>query len=175
MTSDEQTRPIDYRESAESTWDIPSRAPLVTVSDHQAGLAKRSRRRRVLGGLLVAALAIGALVKTVWPVTGALGSTEVGPWDVRINSGGARSVVVLAYGREAGLHLFRVPAASRQTPTSGLLSAKVGPSPLYLISLGRAPLEVSAVAPAPDHVSWKARGRVIQAFKDNRGTGVRTW
>jgi hypothetical protein len=174
MTSGEQARPIGYHERVESTWEIPSRAPLATVNDQQQSLATRSRRRKIVGAVLVAALCVGALAKTLWPVAGALGSTEVGPWDVRINSGGARSVVVLAYGREAGLHLIRVPAASQQTPASGLLSAKIGPSPLYLISLGRAPLDVSAIAPGSSQ-SWTARGRVIQAFKDSRGTGVRTW
>ena len=172
MTSGEQARQVGYHERVEGTWDIPSRAPLATVND-QAGLARRSRRRRVFVGAVIAALSIGALIKTVWPEREALGSTEVGPWDIRINSGGARSVVVLAYGREAGLHLVRVPSSQGSSP-SGLLSAKVGPSALYLISLGRAPLEVSASAPS-GQTRWKARGRVVKAFMDNRGTGVRTW
>jgi hypothetical protein len=138
-------------------------------------LFSQSRRRKVLGGGLAVALVLGAVVKTLWPVAGTLGSTEVGPWDVRVSSGSAHSAVVLAYGKEAGLHVIRVPASSERTPTSALLSARIGPSPLYLISLGRSPLEVNAIAPTSDHLAWKARGRFIKAFRDHRGTGVRTW
>ena len=137
-------------------------------------MTKRSRRRSVMRRIAGAGLVLAVLAKVLWPAAGTLGTTEIGPWDVRINSGGTRSVLVLAYGREAGLHLMRVPATSQTSGVSALLSAKVGESPLYLIALGRTPLEVSAVAPKAEQ-SWKARGRVIQAFKDARGAGVRTW
>jgi len=171
MTSGEQSRPIGYHEPVEGTWDLPSQAPLIRVADQRAGLTKVSRRRKVLTRVAIAGMMLGVLAKVLWPVVGRLGTTEVGPWDVRINSGGSRSAVVLAYGRDAGLHLMRVPASSQ---ISSQLSAKIGHRPLYLISLSRAPLEVSAIAPTSDQ-SWTARGRVIQAFKDKRGTGVRTW
>ena len=173
MTSGEQARPPGYREPVEDGWDIPSAAPLATVGDRQTSLVKRSRRRVVLTSVAVVGLLLGAL-KVLWPVAGTLGATEVGPWDVRINSGSTRSVVVVAYGREAGLHLMRVPASSGRVSSSAMLSARIGESPLYMISLGRAPLEVSSIAPNPVQ-SWKARGRVIKAFKDDRGTGVRAW
>ena len=173
MTSGEQARALGYHEPVEGAWDIPSAAPLATVGDRKASLAKRSSRRKVITRVAAVGLLLVAL-KVLWPVAGTLGTTEVGPWDVRINSDGTRSVVVIAYGREAGLHLMRVPAASEGLSAAALLSARVGDRPLYMISLGRAPLEVSAVAPNARQ-SWKARGRVIQAFKDDRGTGVRAW
>jgi hypothetical protein len=174
MTSGEQARPIGYHEPVEGAWDDPSPAPLIPVQEQQSVLTRLSRRRTVLRRIAGAALVLAVFAKVLWPVAGTLGTTDIGPWDVRITSGGRGSVVVLAYGREAGVHLMRVPAASQTSEVSARLSAQIGESPLYLISLGRTPLEVSAIAPKAD-ASWKARGRIIQAFKDARGTGVRTW
>jgi hypothetical protein len=119
-------------------------------------------------------LAVSCLAWFLWPMAGTLGTTEVGPWDMKMTSGGSQSVVALVYGKEAGLHLLRVPSSKGTAPA--LLSSRVGNSPLYMISLGRAPLAVEAVAPPGLPIKkWSARGRVIQAFKDERGTGVRAW
>lgn len=175
MNPDAEDRPTAYRERPEDRWELPSRGPVATRAESTPVAAARLRRRRVLGGAAVTALVVGMLAKILWPAEGALGSTEVGPWDVTMTSGGARSVVALVYGKDAGLHVIRVPASSKASG-SALLSAKLGEAPLYVVSLGRAPLDVRAIAPAAaQSMSWTARGRFIQAFKDRRGTGVRAW
>jgi len=175
MNPDAEDRPTKYRERPEGRWEVPSSGPVVARADFTLGVAERSRRRRLLGSVAGMVLLLGLLAKIVWPVAGASGSPEFGPWDVRMTSGGARSVVALVYGKEAGLHLIRVPASANGSQPA-LLSAKLGEAPLYVVSLGRAPLEVTAIAPAADQsISWAARGRFIQSFIDSRGTGVRTW
>jgi hypothetical protein len=164
--------PFAFEEYRERPWDIPGEAPVVVRSDASFPVRVVRRKARVL--VAAGALAVSCLAWFLWPMAGTLGTTEVGPWDMKMTSGGSQSVVALVYGKEAGLHLLRVPSSKGTAPA--LLSSRVGNSPLYMISLGRAPLAVEAVAPPGLPIKkWSARGRVIQAFKDERGTGVRAW
>lgn len=174
MYDADQTSYSTDRDRSETFWEIPTGANVLAQTASTRAVPQRNLRRRRAAGIVVAALVLGLLVTALWPAADSLGTTEVGPWNVSVRSGGSRSVMVLAYGKEAGLHLIRVPASDGKSG-SRVLTARLGEAPLYLVSLGRAPLEVSAMAPPGKRQSWNARGRVVQAFKDERGTGVRTW
>ena len=126
--------------------------------------------------MTITALVLGLLGKALWPSGDAFGSSEDRPWDVRVSSAGSSSVVALAYGRSAGLHLLRVPSVSANSAQAALLSASVGDSPLYIISLGRASIEVRAIAPENQRpMAFTAYGRVVQVVKEHREIGVRVW
>ena len=163
--------PAAFREQAKHEWDIPVDAPLV-VRPEAVPVVQRRRRRRLL--VAAAALVASGFVWVAMAAIGSLGTTDVGHWDMQMTSTSKRSTVALVYGKEAGVHLLRVPGTSGgATPTR--LPAKLGQA-VYVVSLGRSLIEVSAVAPANHRpISWSAHGRVIKAFKDERGTGVRAW
>lgn len=164
-------RPTTFKERAGKGWHDPVEAPLVVRPGGAPQKAKRIRRKMLLAGVTIVA---ACLTWLAWPANDALGATEGGPWNVKMASASTRSMVVLVYGKEAGLHLLRVPGSSGGTAPAAL-SANMGQS-LYVMSLGRSPLEVSADSP-PDQqpVSWNARGRLIKAFRNEQGTGVRVW
>lgn len=166
-----EERSSAFREKADDQWELPVDAPLVVQSEAGLSVPRRRRRKWVLAA---AALIATGLAVVVGAAIGSLGTTDVGHWDMQMTSTSKRSMVALVYGKEAGLHLLRVPGTSGgATPTR--LPAKLGEA-VYVVSLGRSPIEVSAVAPANHRpMSWSARGRVIKAFKDERGTGVRAW
>ena len=170
MTEPLGQRSSTFREDTGRQWDIPVDAPLVARSA-AAPVPTRRKRRRLF--LAAAALVAGALSWAVWQVNGTLGTTEVGPWNMKMTSASKRPMLALVYGKEAGFHLVKVPGATTGSPT--ILPARLGQS-LYVVSLGRSPLEVSAVAPANHQpMSWTARGRVIKAYRNEIGTGVRAW
>ena len=159
-----------YRSRPDADWDVSTGA-LERVSAAPPPVASRKRRRRLV------ALALGAsligLAGLASLFTGPPNEMPVAPaWDIKVSSGGTRSVVALVYGKEAGLQLVRIPprGSSRSIP------ARLGEAPVFMVSLGWSGIVATGKAPAGEGpMSWSAKGRVVQAFSNRQGTGVRVW
>jgi hypothetical protein len=162
---------MTYRTRADAQWGAPAEAALERVSAAPSPKASRKRRRRVV------ALALGAtligLTGLVSLFTGPPNLMPIAPaWEIKVSSGGTRSVVAFVYGKEAGLQLVRIPAkgSSRSIP------ARLGEAPVFIVSLGWSEIVATGEAPpAQRPMSWSAEGRVVQAFSNKQGTGVRVW
>ena len=160
-----------YQSRPHEHWEPHSQAALEPVAGPQ--LANRSIKRRkrivasILGASVVACTVLARLASSthdVMPVTPA--------WDLKVSSGGTRSVVAFVYGKEAGLQLVRIPAKG----SSRTIPARLGQAPVFLVSLGWSGLVATGEAPPGEHpMSWSANGRVVQAYSNSRGTGVRVW
>jgi hypothetical protein len=171
MTERPEQFDTTYRNAPDVHWDARTEAALERVSAPLPPKGSRKRRRRILALALGASLiALAALVTrfsappSVMPVAPA--------WDIKVSSGGTRSVVAFVYGKEAGLQLVRIPPKG----SSRTIPARLGEAPVFMVSLGWSDIVASGEAPpGQSPISWSASGRVVQAFSNDRGTGVRVW
>lgn len=96
-------------------------------------------------------------------------------WDIEIASAGAHPVTAIVYGREAGLHIVRVPAASAPADERRRVAARLGAGDVYLVSLGRDPLAVETAAPAgAPPMRLGARSRFVKLSQHGGRTSVQT-
>jgi hypothetical protein len=160
-----------YRSRPDSHWDPPTEAALERVSAAPPPKASRKRRRRFVVFAIGATL-IG-LTGLVSLLTGPPNVMPIAPaWEIKVSAGGTRSVVAFVYGKEAGLQLVRIPpkGSSRSIP------ARLGEAPVFIVSLGWSEIVATGEAPLGQRpLSWSAEGRVVQAFSNKQGTGVRVW
>jgi hypothetical protein len=160
-----------YRSRPNEHWEPRSEAALERVTDPQLPERSRKRRKRIL------ALVLGASVLAFTALVGLATSTHdvmpvVPAWDLQVSSGGTRSVVAFVYGKEAGLQLVRIPPKG----SSRTIPARLGQAPVFLVSLGWSGLVATGEAPSGERpMSWSASGRVVQAYSNSHGTGVRVW
>ena len=160
-----------YRSRPDAHWDLRSEAALERVSAAPPPKTARKRRRWFV------AFAFGAsfvgLTGLVSLFTGPPNVMPTAPaWEIKVSSGSTRSVVALVYGKEAGLQLVRIPpkGLSRSIP------ARLGEAPVFMVSLGWSGIIATGKAPPGEApMSWAAEGRVVQAFSNRQGTGVRVW
>ena len=160
-----------YRSRPDAHWDVRTEAAMERVSAVPSPKAARKRRRWFVAFALGASL-IG-LAGLVSLFTGPPNVMPVTPaWEIKVSSGSTRSVVALVYGKEAGLQLVRIPpkGSSRSIP------ARLGEAPVFMVSLGWSGIVATGKAPLGEPpMSWAAEGRVVQAFSNRQGTGVRVW
>jgi hypothetical protein len=160
-----------YRSRPDVHWDLPTEAALERVSAAPPPKASR-KRRRLFVALTLGATLIG-LTGVVSLFTGPPNVMPIAPaWEIKVSSAGTRSVVAFVYGKEAGLQLVRIPpkGSSRSIP------ARLGEAPVFMVSLGWSGIVATGVAPPGQRpMSWSAEGRVVQAFSNKKGTGVRVW
>lgn len=160
-----------YRSRADADWDPPTEAALERVAAAPSPKASRKRRRRfvalALGATLIGLAGLASLF------TGPPNVRPIAPaWEIKVSSGGTGSVVAFVYGKEAGLQLVRIPpkGSSRSIP------ARLGDAPVFMVSLGWSGIVATGKAPPGERpMSWAAEGRVVQAFSNRQGTGVRVW
>jgi len=152
----------------------------------RAFLAERRRYLPIQHTRVAKVLAYGALaVLTVSVAVGALASAFATPlipvptasaptWSVELSSSSSHPVVALAYGPEAGLHIFRVPGTDAAAAPRVIL-ARLAQGELHLMSLGWSGLRARAITPVGARpMSWSAEARTITAFQNTKGTGVST-
>lgn len=160
-----------YRSRPDAHWAQRTEAALERGSVAPSPEASRKRKKRFV------ALALGAsligLTGLVSLFTGPPNVMPIAPaWDINVSSGDTRSIVALVYGKEAGLQLVRIPprGSSRSVP------ARLGEAPVFMVSLGWSGIVATGKAPPGERpMSWSAAGRVVQAFSNGQGTGVRVW
>ena len=173
VDSDSHGQRVD--ETSPSEWAAPpDRAPLLQRAEVQpTGVSDRR-------GLMIGAGTFGALVVSLCALSVILSrpfAAGAAPaWSVEITAAGDRQVMALIYGKEAGLHLVRVPAASAGRAVAPVvIPARLAEGELHMVSLGWSGLMARASSPAgTTPVAWMAEGRIITGFQGPRGTGVRT-
>jgi hypothetical protein len=166
------------REAAYAERDVAAGAawpgvgrPLAVLPDEPPPAPRRPWGLRA--ALLAAAIAAWTLAGDGGEATGTPLSGAA-PWQIELATAGTRPTPVLVFGRAAGIHLVRVRPAGSARRTA--LPAPVADGAVWMISLGRAPLDVRGRG-GPDSPlrGFTARGRVIKAFESPSGSGVRTW
>ena len=151
------------------------RAPLVRRST--GAPAPRPPAHRVLAYGVVA---VGGLCLALYSIATLLAAPLVTPssaspaWSIEVAATGRRPVTVLAYGREVGLHLVRVPSEASGDPAR-VIPARLADAELHLISLGWSSLSVRTTGPLGSPVkSLSAQSRAVTIFQMPERTGVRT-
>ena len=137
------------------------------------------RRHPFLRAAAYTAVSVAAVIVTLSAIATLLSAPLSGPeasspsWSVELSSAGHRPVTVLAYGREAGIHLLRVPPASSPDQRR-VVSARLAAGELHLLSLGLSSLRVRTSAPPGSGlIELGAEGRTVTIFQSQAGTGVR--
>ena len=150
------------------------RAPLARRP--AAAPVPRPPRQRLVA---YAMLAVGSLCITLYSFAtlfaSPLSTSSAGSaaWSVEVAATGDRPVTVLAFGREVGLHLVRVPSANSGDPAR-VIPARLADAELHLISLGWSPLSVrTAAPPGQPAMSLAAQSRTVTVFQTPDRTGVR--
>lgn len=96
-------------------------------------------------------------------------------WSIEVTSAGSRPATVLVYGKEAGIHLVRVPAAT-SSDDARIVPARLARGEVHLMSLSFTSLRAHASSPrGMSPMSWSATAPIITAFDGPQGTGVRTF
>ena len=123
----------------------------------------------VAGGLCLALYSIATLFAT--PLVTPSATAPV--WSIEVAATSQGPVTVLAYGREVGLHLVRVPSELSGDPAR-VIPARLSDAELHLISLGWSSLSVRTTGPVGSPVkSLSAQSRAVTIFQTPERTGVR--
>jgi hypothetical protein len=137
---------------------------------------RRSRIKRVLAYVAVTlAIVAAGFVYVAGRIATPLATTSGAPsWNVEVTTRGAEPITVIAYGREAGFHVVRVPADGSGDPAR-VIPARIADAELHLISLGWSGLKVRTMSPegAP-RVVLDASSRSVTIYQTPTQTGVRT-
>jgi hypothetical protein len=98
-----------------------------------------------------------------------------GVWNVELSSTGTEPVTALAFGREAGLHVVRVPGRNAPIEQRRSIPVRLAAGNVYLVSLGGAGLNLSSTSPAgAPHMAFTAQSRFVTLYQSPSETGVRT-
>lgn len=153
---------------------------VVPTSDDASAAAvrpvPRSRVKRLLAYTVATlAVAAAAFVYIAGRIASPLATTSGSPtWNVEVTTTGSRPVTVIAYGREAGFHVVRVPADGSGDPAR-VIPARIADAELHLLSLGLSGLKVRTMSPEGtprtvlDASSW-----TVTIFQTATHMGVRT-
>jgi hypothetical protein len=161
----------DYEAPPSRQWiDKPSASSPLLHSQRAKG------HRRFWRAVLYVGTAI-CLSLAYWPrATASSPPASAGAsWNVELTSTGAKPVTALVFGREAGVHLVRIPDASATPEERRRVPARLAAGDVYMVSLGWSQLDVHTSSPkgtAP--MTFGAQARFVRLFKDTRGTGIRT-
>ena len=120
-------------------------------------------------GVYVALYSIATLLST--PLVTPSAASPAFPIEVTSTGGGP--VTVLAYGREVGVHLLRVPSAASGDPAR-VIPARLADAELQVISLGWSSLSLRSTGPFGPVVSLSAQARALTIYHTPALTGVRT-
>jgi hypothetical protein len=95
-------------------------------------------------------------------------------WKVEVTNTSEHETLALAYHRERGLHLYRIPA-SASADDRRILPFDLSHGELYLVSLGWGQLDVRGRGPRGGEIkSFTAVGRTVRVFSHAQDTGIRT-
>lgn len=175
LTSDPSLRRVEapprlYRSS-------PARRAFLNAPAWHLPTPRRPMAKALTYGALVLTTVSIAVSLIAWafatPLT-TIPAASAPTWSVELSSSSSHPVVALAYGPEAGLHIFRVPGAN-SSAAPRVIPARLAQGQLHMLSLGWSGLRAHAIAPVgAGAISWSAESRTITAFQDKSGTGVRT-
>ena len=168
---------VRTRDRARHAFETPPGQPPVPRSSAipvAPAIGSGLRRRLLTLAAIIAALGAAAYLAAAAARSDPTPATAAS-WDIEIASAGAHPVTAFVYGREAGLHLVRVPAASAPAAERRRVAARLGAGDVYLVSLGADPLTVETAAPAgAPPMRLGARSRFVTLSQKGGRTSVRT-
>lgn len=95
-------------------------------------------------------------------------------WQVEVTTNGSRPGVALAYGREVGIQLLRIPAGSGSASDARVVPARLARGELHLVTLSLTSLRVHAPGvPGSGVVALSAQAPMVTVFQKSSATGVR--
>jgi hypothetical protein len=95
-------------------------------------------------------------------------------WNVEVASTSVTSSLALAYSRESGIHVLRIPGANG-AQANRVIPAKISAGELHLVSLGIGRLDVRGRGPRGSKLrTYEATARTVTVFDRADGAGVRT-
>ncbi|MBY0492470.1 MAG: hypothetical protein K2R93_21725 [Gemmatimonadaceae bacterium] len=95
-------------------------------------------------------------------------------WKVELTTTSAQPTVAVAFHREHGLHLYRIPG-NASGDDRRILPFDMAHGELYLLSLGWGQLDVRGRGPRwAEIASFSAVGRTVRVFSHAMDTGIRT-
>jgi hypothetical protein len=121
----------------------------------------------MLGIIVVGALATRAPDP---PIAGASPA-----WNIELSASGTEPVRALVFGEEAGIHLVSIPATGAPVEDRRRVAARLAQGDVYLMSLGRSPLQVRTSSPAGiGGVTLSADARFVKLFQRPDRIGITT-
>lgn len=139
--------------------------------------ARRGRSRFVFGSLFVvsALLALRVLASVLAQPLEVVGAAAAPIWQVQVSSNSNVPAIVLAYGKEVGVQLLRIPARDASATDPRVIPARLARGELHLITLSLNSLHVEAPgAPGTGVVRLSASSPIITVFQSPTMAGVRT-
>ena len=134
-----------------------------------------AQEKRWRSGFIAAALIVCAFVYYTFSggTVQEMADGSAANWNLQIASGSHKPVKMLAYGKNAGLHLVTVEPAREGHSHDTQLPARLGEGQVWMFALSFSPIEVHATAPANTGgaKAFSASGHVIKAFQN----GVKVW
>lgn len=125
-----------------------------------------------IASTLLALRFVASLVATPLDAIGAIPAPR---WMVEVTTTGETPTTALVYGREVGVQLVEIPAASGTSAEHRIVPARLARGQVHFLSLGLTSLEIRAKAPgSAPRMSFAATGRVITAYQQDETIGVRT-
>jgi hypothetical protein len=163
---------------ASGGFDAPERALLITLDSTAAmAAARRVHRWWIYGTLAIAStlLCLRVLASVLAAPLASVGQGAAPAWQVEVTTNGSKPGIALAYGREAGIQLLRIPAGERSASEARVVPARLAQGELHLITLSFNSLRVhSPGAPGSGVVQFSATSPIVTAFHNSKAAGVRT-
>ena len=133
------------------------------------------RPHRRWGRLLMCAAALG--LAWVWRSgTDTMPPDALAPeWTIGLTSSGTAPVSALVVGKEAGIHLVRLPGTDAPEAEQRRVVARLARGNVYMLSLGIRGLRVSSKGPPGSGVvAMGATGRFVKLYQRPDATGIST-
>lgn len=176
VTSDPFLRRADARPPHQHWWFAQDRA-VPSVRARQAVPTPRPVGARLLARALVIGAAGVLALRAIggWLAEPLAPATAAAPtWSVEVSSTSSGSLLALAYSRESGAHLLRVPGRSAEQHPR-VIPARIAAGDLHIVSLGWGRLDVRGRGPQGSRLqSYRATARAVTVFDRSDGTGVTT-
>ena len=135
----------------------------------------RDLRRRWWGAVMVGGFAL--VLSGLWRSgPEAMPSGAPAPeWTIGLTSSGAAPVSALVFGKEAGIHLVRIPGSGAPPDEQRRVVARLARGEVFMVSLGGRGLRVSSKGPPGSGViSMAATGRFVKLYQRPGVTGIST-
>ena len=151
--------------------------PVTRDSPSAVAETRRGHRWWIYGSLALVTtlMTLRLLASALASPLDAVASGIVPVWQVEVTTNGDKPGIALAYGREVGIQLLRIPARDGGASEARVVPARLARGELHLITLSYNALQVRAPgAPGSGVVEFSATAPIITAFQTPQASGVRT-
>lgn len=154
-----------------------SALPVAPDSPAALAAARRGHRWWIYGTLSVVStlVTLRLLASVLAAPLETVGAGPAAAWQVEVTTNGDRPGIALAYGREVGIQLLRIPAGTNSTSDARVVPARLAQGELHLITLSLNSLRVHAPGVPESGVGrLSATSPIISLFQTPDATGIRT-